>query len=329
MHPQAVVPGPGGVRDNGMQPAAGGARRRSRPDRGTMAADIGTSSMTLTAPPGRPRLRRRHRAAVPAALILSLALAAAGVTAAAPAHAQPAPSPSLDAGIERYRAALVADLEGALTSAQTLRERAAAGDAGAARRAWLDARVGWERSEVFTAPFVPELDRAIDAWPDGAAGFHAVEARLFGTGRTDFAPEAERLVRDLAELKDRAATMALTSQGVLEGVVRLTYEVGESKADGGESRVSGSSLQDMRNNVGGIDLAWGTVFAAAVAARDAGLGDEVRRGIDGLAAVVAVRDLRAVDQERLRSATEELVLRLQAAAPLLALKRPALEADAR
>lgn len=288
--------------------------------------------MTLTAPPAprgrpRPRVRRRRRDGA-AAVVVAVAL---GVAAAAPAQAQtgtPTPA-SLQDGIERYRAALVADLDGALTSAQTLRERAAAGDTGAARRAWLDARVGWERSEVFTAPFAPDLDRAIDAWPNGAAGFHALEARLFGASRTDFGPEAERLVRDLSDLRNTAATMALTSQGVLDGIVRLTYEVGESKADGGESRISGSSLADMRNNVAGIDLAWGTVFAAAVAARDAALGDAVRRGIDGLAAVVAVRDLRAVDQERLRSATEELVLKLQAAAPLLALKRPALEADAR
>jgi len=52
-------------------------------------------------------------------------------------------------------------------------------------------------------------------------------------------------------------------------------------------------------------------------------------GLDGLQAAVAGRDLRSIDPERLRTATEELVLRLQAAAPLLDLKRPALEADAR
>jgi len=244
----------------------------------------------------------------------------------APAQSQPQ---SLQAGIEQYRAALIGDLQGALGFAKTLRDSAAAGNAGAARQAWLDARVGWERSEVFTAPFVPELDRAIDAWPNGAAGFHAIEAKLFGAGRTDFVPEADRLLHDLGELKGRAASVPLTPQGVLDGVVRLAYEVGESKADGGESRVSGSSLADMRNNVAGIGFAWGTVFAAAVSARDAALGDEVRRGIDGVQAMVAARDLRSIDPERLRGATEELVLRLQAAAPLLDLKRPALEADAR
>jgi Imelysin len=53
-----------------------------------------------------------------------------------------------------------------LASAQTLRASAAAGEVAAAKQAWLDAWVGWERSEVFTGGFVPGLDRAIDAWPE-------------------------------------------------------------------------------------------------------------------------------------------------------------------
>jgi iron uptake system component EfeO len=38
----------------------------------------------------------------------------------------------------------------------------------------------------------------------------------------------------------------LTGQGMLEGTAKLAYEIGESKADGGESRFSGTSLDDMR-----------------------------------------------------------------------------------
>ena len=45
--------------------------------------------------------------------------------------------------------------------------------------------------------------------------------------------------------------------------------------------------------------------------------------------MVAVGELRSVDPDRLRSATEELVLKLQNAATLLDLKKPTLEADAR
>ena len=265
-----------------------------------------------------PRLcpRLRPRALVMAAAAFSLSFASAAQ----------APATPLDDGVEQYRSHLVADVDRTLQSAQALRASAAAGDAAAAKRAWLDARVGWERSEVFTAPFVPELDRAIDAWPNGSAGFHAIEAKLFGAGRTDFAGEADELVRNLIELSARARGTPLTSQGLFDGVVRLTYEVGESKVDGGESRVSGTSLDDMRNNVDGVDLAWRAIFSPPVAARDRGLDADIRRGIDALKAMVAVRDLKLIDPDKLRTATEELALRLQNAAPLLDLKKPALEA---
>lgn len=273
----------------------------------------------------RPRMvdRDQSRPACPRLLPLLtplFAAAALGVSLAAGRAA------ALDGGIDQYRSHLVADVDRALASAQTLRASAAAGDVAAARRAWVDARVGWERSEVFTGGFVPELDRAIDAWPDGAAGFHAIEAKLFGAGRTDFANEANDLVRNLSEMSAKARSMPLTPQGLLDGVVRLAYEVGESKADGGESRVSGASLDDMRNNVDGIELAWGTIFSPAVEARDHGFDADIRHGIEALKAMVAVRDLKRIDPDKLRTATEELVLRLQNAAPLLDLKAPTLEA---
>jgi iron uptake system EfeUOB component EfeO/EfeM len=268
----------------------------------------------------RPACLRRlpSFASVLAAAVLGISLVA--VT--------PARAATLDEGLEQYRSHLIADVDRTLASAQTLRASAAAGDVAAAKRAWLDARVGWERSEVFTGGFVPELDRAIDAWPNGAAGFHAIEAKLFGASRTDFADEANELVHNLSELSAKAHSTPLTPQGLLDGVVRLAYEVGESKVDGGESRVSGTSLDDMRNNVDGIELAWRTIFSSAVEARDRRLDADLRRNIDALKAMIAGRDLRRIDPDKLRTATEELVLRLQNAAPLLDLKQPTLEADA-
>jgi iron uptake system component EfeO len=261
----------------------------------------------------RPR-RLTSRALVLIATVFDISLATASLAA------------PLDEGVEQYRSHLIADVDRTLARAQTLRARAAAGDVAAAKQAWLDARVGWERSEVFTGGFVPELDRAIDAWPNGSAGFHAIEAKLFGAGRTDVAGEADELVRNLSELSTKARSIPLTPQGLLDGVVRLAYEVGESKVDGGESRVSGTSLDDMRNNVDGIELAWRTIFSPAIEARDRVLDADVRRDIDALKAMVAVPDLKRVDPDKLRTATEELVLRLQNGAPLLDLRKPTLEA---
>ena len=241
----------------------------------------------------------------------------------------PARAASLDEGIRQYRFRLVADVDSTLTSMQKLRAAAAAGDLAAARQAWIDARVGWERSEVFTTGFVPELDRDIDAWPNGTTGFHAIEARLFGAGRTEVENEVDGLLRSLTELSKTVRDIGLTPQGLLDGIARLAYEVGESKVDGGESRVSGTSLDDMRNNVDGIDIAWRILFASAVEAGDRKLGADVQRRIDAVKALVAVRDLRRIDPDALRAATEELVLKLQDAAPLLELQKPTLEASVR
>src|SRR5262245_33329696 len=88
-------------------------------------------------------------------------------------------------------------------------------------------------------------------------------------------------------------------QGLLDGVVRLAYEVGESKVDSGESRVSGTSLDDLRNNVDGIELAWRTIFSSAVEARDRQLDDDLRRSINALKAMIAGRDLRRIDPDKL------------------------------
>jgi iron uptake system component EfeO len=85
----------------------------------------------------------------------------------------------------------------------------------------------------------------------------------------------------------------------------------------------------MRNNVDGIELAWRTIFAPTAEARDRPVDAGIRRSVEELKAMVAVGELRNVDPDSLRTATEELVLKLQDAAPLLDLKKPTLETDAR
>jgi iron uptake system component EfeO len=240
--------------------------------------------------------------------------------------ARSADAAPLDDAAERYRPAMIEGIGQALAGARDLRARIAAKDLQGARAAWISARAGWERSEVFTAGFVPELDAQIDAWPNAEGGFHAIEAKLFGAGRTDADSETDALVGHLSDLHGKLADMPLTPQGLLDGTVRLAYEVGESKADGGESRISGTSLDDMRNNVSGIQFAYRSIFAAAIAAVDQKLADAVNGRIEQLEALVAVPDLRHVDIPKLRLASEELVVALQGASAKLGLRRPTLEA---
>jgi iron uptake system component EfeO len=243
--------------------------------------------------------------------------------------ARTAQAGALDDAAERYRPYAVEGIGSALAGARDLRERVAAKDLAGARKAWLSARAGWERSEVFTSGFVPELDAQIDAWPNADSGFHAIEAKLFGAGRTDVEADADVLVKHLDELHTGLRDMALAPQGLLDGTVRLAYEIGESKADGGESRISGTSLDDMRNNVAGVEFAYRTIFADALKSADPSLADSIAKRIEQLKTVVAVRDLPHVDVRALRRASEELVVSLQAAAVKLGLRRPTLEAQSR
>jgi iron uptake system component EfeO len=243
--------------------------------------------------------------------------------------ARSADAAPLDAAAECYRPYLIEGIGQALAGARDLRACIAAGDLSGARAAWISGRAGWERSEVFTAGFVPELDAQIDAWPNADTGFHAIEAKLFGAGRTDGERETDALVGHLSDLHRKLAGMPLTPQGLLEGTVRLAYEVGESKADGGESRISGTSLDDVRNNVAGIHFAYRTVFAAALGSIDRKLADVVDARIEDLEALVAANDLQHVDIPKLRRASEELVVSLQGASASLGLQRPTLEAASR
>ncbi|MBV8925047.1 MAG: EfeM/EfeO family lipoprotein [Bradyrhizobium sp.] len=236
---------------------------------------------------------------------------------------------TLDEAAERYRPYMIEGIGSALAGARDLRERVAARDLAGAKKAWLSARAGWERSEVFTAGLVPELDALIDAWPNADSGFHAIEAKLFGSGRTDVEAETDALVAHLAELHRKLGDMHLTPQALLDGTVRLAYEVGDSKADGGESRISGTSLDDMRNNVAGIEFAYRTVFADTLKKVEARLADSAIWHIEQLKSITSAPDLPHVDVPALRRASEELVVVLQAGAEKLGLHRPTLEAQSR
>src|SRR5690349_12043674 len=117
----------------------------------------------------------------------------------------------LDEGAERYRPYMIEGIGSALAGARALREKAAAGDLAGAKKAWISARAGWERSEVFTTGFVPELDAKIDAWPNADSGFHAIEAKLFGAGLTSVQSDAVALVEHLDTLHRKLAGITLPS----------------------------------------------------------------------------------------------------------------------
>ena len=235
----------------------------------------------------------------------------------------------LESAADSYRRYLIDDINQALDGARALRERVAARDLGGARTAWISARAGWERSEVFTTGFVPALDQQIDAWPNASQGFHGIEAKLFGASHIDVGAETDALIGHLADLRAQLDHIDLVPQRLLNGIARLAFEVGGNKADGGESRLSGTSLNDMRSNADGIALAYRVIFADAVEAGDPKLAGAARAAVERLQAAVKIADLRNLDADKLRADGEELVALLQMAAPKIGLDKPTLEEGAR
>lgn len=253
------------------------------------------------------------------------ALACIGTIVCGLIASSPAFTETLDDAAERYRPLMAADIDQSLAGAQKLHERISAKDVAGAQRAWIDARIGWERAEVFTAGFVSELDELIDAWPNAQTGFHAIEAKLFGARSVDVDEQVKALSFHLADLDVKVHYTPFNAQGLLNGTARLAYEVGENKSDGGESRFSGTSLDDMRNNVIGIALAYKTVFADAVRSSDANLAGHIQAKIDEMGTLVAASDLKSLDTDALRTKSEDLVIALQTAAPKIGLRAPTLE----
>jgi iron uptake system component EfeO len=236
------------------------------------------------------------------------------------ARAEPVLSPT-----EQYRSYLIGQISQTLASAKRLRERAMAHDVEGAKKAWIAARVGWEQAEVFISGFVSDLDENIDAWPNALSGFHAIEARLFGANTADVAAATDQLIYHLTDLDIKVRQIRLNSQGLLNGAARLAYEVGESKADGGESRYSGTSLDDMRNNVSGIRLVYKTIFASPLEASDPQLALNTEHTIQQLASLLSVADAKSLEPGKVRTTSEELIVALQAAAPKIGLQKPTLE----
>jgi iron uptake system EfeUOB component EfeO/EfeM len=243
----------------------------------------------------------------------------------ADAKAVSADPASLDAAVVIFKPQVGEWIAESLEQARLLRERVAARDLPGAQQAWLAARGGWERAEVITDEFFPDLDAAIDAWPDGKTGFHAIEAKLFGAHQLDVLPHLDALVDNLSEFEALLLRTPLTAQGLLNGIAKLAFEVSESKASGGESPFSGNSIAEMGYNVAGINAAYQAVFASAVKAGDVRLGDATEHAIDQLQHLVAAPDIKSLNQDELRQCGEELAAAFRDIAPVIGLDRPHLE----
>jgi iron uptake system component EfeO len=263
---------------------------------------------------------RRHSLLV----VLTVAFCSSGSLVTAPGAVASGRVTPLEAAAGAFRSYVLEEVGQSLAAVRTLRDRIAMRDLEGAQRAWLAARGGWESSEVVTAEYFPDLDRAIDGWPDTDRGFHAIEARLFGAHSTDALPAADELLGNLTEFQRQLQGTTLTPQHLLNGVTRLTYEIGADKAGGGESPFSGNSLAEIGNNVAAIAAVYHRVLAPA-ARIDAKLSVRVAAEVERLRVLAAAPSLRELDQTALRELSETLTDDLAGLGEELGLEKPSLE----
>ena len=264
---------------------------------------------------------RRHSLLV----VLIVAFCSSGSLVTAPGAVASGRVTPLEEAAGAFRSYVLEQVGQSLAAVRTLRDRIAMRDLEGAQRAWLAARAGWESSEVVTAEYFPDLDRAIDGWPDTDRGFHAIEARLFGAHSTDALPAADELLGNLTEFQRQLQGTTLTPQHLLNGVTRLTYEIGEDKAGGGESPFSGNSLAEIGNNVAAIAAVYHRVLAPAARVKDAKLSVRVAAEVERLRVLAAAPSLRELDQTALRELSETLTDDLAGLGEELGLEKPSLE----
>jgi iron uptake system EfeUOB component EfeO/EfeM len=230
-------------------------------------------------------------------------------------------------GVKAFKPFVVEAIGNTLKGAEAMQKAVDAGDAKAAQKAWIDARVGWESIEVITGEFFPDLDESIDVWPDAKKGFHGIEAALFAGNVKDIKPAVDELVANIRAFDKKVGDPAyqFTAQGILNGTAGLAYEIGENKSKGGESPYSGNSLADMRNNIHGIHVAYDVVFEQPLRAKDNALGQKADDEIHVIEAMLKkAPDLKSVDVALLRKTSENLAVDLQEAAGKLGLEKPKL-----
>jgi iron uptake system component EfeO len=143
-----------------------------------------------------------------------------------------------------------------------------AGDLSAARKAYAQARIYYERIEPVAESFTSgkvNLDARIDARAGDVpasqwTGFHVIEKGLFeADSMAGLKPMATGLVSNVGKLKSLVKGLTYQPAELLNGAGGLLDEVSKSKITGEEERYSHIDLVDFQSNVEGAEQAFASV----------------------------------------------------------------------
>ncbi|WAU80019.1 iron uptake system protein EfeO [Streptomyces sp. Qhu-G9] len=175
--------------------------------------------------------------------------------------------PRLDAAVASYREYAQEQADETLPKAKVFTDAVKAGDIEAAKKAYADSRIGWERTEPVAESF-GDIDPKVDLREDGLeegqdlekdwTGWHRLERSLWKDKKlTDRDSElADQLVKDLEDWQNRVGKAEITPTSMANGAKELLDEVATGKVTGEEERYSHTDLVDFKANVEGAEKSY-------------------------------------------------------------------------
>ncbi|SED81084.1 iron uptake system component EfeO [Streptomyces sp. 2131.1] len=172
-------------------------------------------------------------------------------------------SPEMDKAVAAYRTYVQAQADETLPKVKVFTDAVAAGDVEAAKKAYADSRIGWERTEPVAESF-GDIDPKVDVRADGLedaqkwTGWHRLEKALWqdkklGAEEKALAPA---LYKDLTDWQKRVGTADITPTSMANGAKELLDEVATGKVTGEEERYSHTDLVDFKANVEGAEQSY-------------------------------------------------------------------------
>lgn len=138
-----------------------------------------------------------------------------------------------------------------------------AGDIEAAKKAYAESRIGWERTEPVAESF-GDIDPKVDLREDGVekgqkwTGWHRLEKSLWQDKKLGPADTAlaDTLIKDLTVWQKKVGTAEITPTSMANGAKELLDEVATGKVTGEEERYSHTDLVDFKANVEGAQTSY-------------------------------------------------------------------------
>ncbi|GHB04200.1 iron uptake system protein EfeO [Streptomyces termitum] len=206
--------------------------------------------------------------------------------------AAPKRSAEMDSAVASYRQYVQAQAEETLPRVKVFTDAVRAGDLEAAKKAYANSRVGWERTEPVAESF-GDIDPKVDVREDGLeegqdpakdwTGWHRLEKALWHDKKITTREKqlADQLDKDLADWKKRVGTAEITPTSMANGAKELLDEVATGKVTGEEERYSHTDLVDFKANVEGAQMSFDLLKPVA-AKNDAALVAELDKQFGAL-----------------------------------------------